>query len=93
MDELVIATHRRGSMGDEVIADTVSGDALFEQVTEATGLPQDLMSNELGRLLKKCGVSQSEMTLDDLRRVLADYVQDVLLSAKDEFAQPKASGE
>jgi hypothetical protein len=66
---------------------------LFAQVTDATGLPKDVISDELVRLLAKVGVSKDEMTLDDLRRVLADYVQDVLLNAKVEFTDKKAVGE
>jgi hypothetical protein len=61
-------------------------DTLFGEVTEATGLPKELISEELGQLISAAGVDRSEMTLDDLRRILADYVQDILLAAKDEHS-------
>jgi hypothetical protein len=61
------------------------GDELFNQVTEATGLPQEWIANELGNLLAAAGVERSELTIDDLRRVLSDYVQDVLLQAHDQY--------
>ena len=61
------------------------GDELFSQVTDATGLPKDLISEELARLLSQSGICTSEMTLDDLRKILSEYVQDVLLAAKDEY--------
>jgi hypothetical protein len=67
------------------------GEDLFSQVIDATGLPQDGVSQELNRLLNQAGVERSEMTLDDLRRILAEYVQDVLLSAHEEYSQ--AAGE
>jgi hypothetical protein len=67
------------------------GEDLFSQVIDATGLPEDGVSQELNRLLSQAGVERSEMTLDDLRRILAEYVQDVLLAAQDEYSQ--AAGE
>lgn len=68
---------------------------LFSVVTEATGLPQDLISGELEKLLNRAGIEQSELTLDELRLVLAEYVQDVLLAAQEEHdkASSKASGD
>lgn len=69
------------------------GDELFKQVTDATGLPNELISAELTRLLERSGIDPQAVTLDDLRRVLAEYVQDVLLSAKSDFASSKAVNE
>lgn len=62
------------------------GDQLFGQVTTATGLPPELIADELQKLINAAGVEKSEMTLEDLRRILAEYVQDVLLSVKEELA-------
>jgi hypothetical protein len=73
----------RGSMGEE----------LFNEVTSATGLPKDVVSDELNRLLAQSGLTKDDMTLDDLRHVLAEYVQDILLNAKHEFSEKKAVGE
>lgn len=63
------------------------GEQLFGEVTAATGLPTDLIADELARLIEAAGVEKSEMTLEDLRRILAEYVQDVLVSVKDELGQ------
>lgn len=63
------------------------GEELFGQVTVATGLPADLVSDELERLLGKAGIKREDLTLEDLRRILAEYVQDVLLAAKEEFSK------
>lgn len=65
-------------------------DKLFRQVTEATGLPKEEISNELASLLEAAGFQPENMTLDDLRAVLAEYVQDILLAAKEELSRSEA---
>lgn len=60
-------------------------DNLFNKVVQNTGLPEDLISDELAQLLKGAGINQSEVTLDELRDVISNYLQDVLLKAKEEF--------
>jgi len=66
------------------------GDKLFRQVTEATGLPKEEISNELAGLLEAAGFQPENMSLDDLRAVLAEYVQDILLAAKEELSRGEA---
>lgn len=66
------------------------GDKLFRQVTEATGLPKEEITNELAGLLTAAGFHPENMTLDDLRAVLAEYVQDILLAAKEELSRKDA---
>jgi hypothetical protein len=73
-----------------------SGKALITQIASNTGLPEDTMTQELGRLIDGAGLDSDIVTLDDLRRVLADYAQDILLSAKHAHEQETlaaASGE
>lgn len=65
------------------------GEPLFDQVTDATGLPKELISKELDQLLDSAGVTRDEMTLDDLRQILAEYVQDVLLQIQNESESQK----
>ena len=65
---------------------------LFDKVTGATGLPNDLISRELEQLVTAAGADKSSLTLEDLRTILADYVQEVLLAAKEEHSDP-ASGQ
>ena len=62
------------------------GAKLFDQVTGATGLPQDLVAGELEQLLKAAGMERTELTIDELRNILAEYVQDVLVAAKESLA-------
>ena len=73
-----------------------SGQSLLTQIASNTGLPEDTMTKELGSLIEGAGLDSKAVTLDDLRRVLAEYVQDVLLSAKQAHEQETmkiASGE
>lgn len=60
-------------------------DNLFDKVVQNTGLPEDLISDELSQLLKGAGINKSDVTLDELRDVISNYLQDVLLKAKEEF--------
>lgn len=62
------------------------GETLITDIAEATGLPQNLMTDELGRLISAAGIDSGEVTLEDLRSILADYLQEVLLAARDEFS-------
>jgi hypothetical protein len=61
------------------------GKELFHTVVSATGLPEDPVANELGVLLKQNGKNPETMTLDDLREVMAEYLQTVLLEAKEQY--------
>ena len=63
------------------------GEQLIESLTEATGLPKDLVTDELQRLITSAGLNANDMTLEDLRQILADYVQDVLVAAHEEFSK------
>jgi hypothetical protein len=60
---------------------------MFEVLIEATGLPKDSIQKELTALLARRGVSPDDATLDDLREVLAHYLQDALIEAKQEHSQ------
>lgn len=63
----------------------MDGARLLTEVTDATGLPNDLVGNELARLVASAGLSEETLTLDDLRDVLAAYLQDVIVEAKNSF--------
>ncbi|MBX2988083.1 MAG: hypothetical protein KF802_09320 [Bdellovibrionaceae bacterium] len=53
------------------------GKEISEQVLQNTGLPENLIRNEFESLLKRHGLSEETLTLDALRDVLADYLQDI----------------
>lgn len=62
-------------------------DNLFNKVISQTGLPENLISDELGQLLKSAGIEKDQMTMDDLRDVLSTYLQDVLLKVSNEIKE------
>jgi hypothetical protein len=62
------------------------GEDLISQIAIATGLPPELVQGELARLLEAAGLHPNAATLEDVRAVLAEYVQDVLVDAKDRLS-------
>lgn len=60
----------------------MKGEALLLEVTKATNLPEKLIKNELEHLVAHNGLSTEQVSLDDLRQLLADYLQDVFLKAQ-----------
>ncbi len=69
------------------------GDKLFDQVTNATGLPPEMIANELDKIIQAAGLQKDLMTLEDLRVVLSEYVQDILVAAKEDLSAPLPSAE
>ena len=58
------------------------GEDLITQIAIATGLPQELVKGELARLIEAAGLRSDKASLEDVRAVLAEFVQDVLVDAK-----------
>lgn len=58
------------------------GEVLCSKLIDETSLPKDFAEKEFFDLLQQYGLSQNTLTLDDLREVLADYVQDLFLEMK-----------
>lgn len=54
------------------------GNKLFSEVTELTGLPEELIGAELKTLLANKGVAPEQMTMESLRAALADYLNQVV---------------
>ena len=51
------------------------GEALVETVITLTGLPEPLVSKELGQILEMSGHSSQELTLDQLREAMLLYLE------------------
>jgi len=52
----------------------IMGNKLFAEVTELTGLPEELIGEELKSLLERKGVAPDSLTMQSLREALADYL-------------------
>ena len=64
------------------------GEALIKTVIDFTGIPSDPMAKELDRLIIKAGLQKETLTLDDMRAILAEYLQDTLLDLKNTYQGP-----
>jgi len=62
------------------------GHALLEMVILATGLPEGEIRRELNVLMQKYGKNPETLTMEDLRQLMCDYMQDVLVEAKDRMS-------
>ena len=60
----------------------MEGIGLLRALIEATGLPADAVEREMQRLIESKGLSPDQITLEDIRELLAHYLQDVLVEAK-----------
>lgn len=67
------------------------GNNLAKTVIEATGLPTDPVERELNSLIAKHGTTAEDMTLDDLRDIMAEYLQTVFLELAQEEENSVAS--
>jgi hypothetical protein len=59
---------------------------VFNDLVTATGLPESGVELELFRLISKAGKTPETLTIDDLRELLAEYLQEVLVAAKKEYS-------
>lgn len=62
------------------------GKTLITEISQGTGLPAELIQDELHTLITAAGVQPENVTLEDLRKILAEYLQDVLVEAKEDLA-------
>ena len=60
--------------------------ALVKTVVESTGLPQDSVEKELNSLLERLGKSPETLTMEELREVMAEYLQMVFLEIHEEIS-------
>lgn len=58
------------------------GNEMVMQLLNATGLPLDIAEKMFMSLMRKHGKSATTITLDELRDILADFMQEALLEAK-----------
>lgn len=66
------------------------GNNLAKTVVAATGLPQDPVEREFNSLLAKHGKNPEDLTLEELREVMAEYLQIVFLEMQTENSAESA---
>ncbi|MBX2995619.1 MAG: hypothetical protein KF681_12380 [Bdellovibrionaceae bacterium] len=57
--------------------------APFKHIIELSGLPEGEASDFLDQAFQKCGLDFQDGNLDDLRSVLADLLQDLILATEE----------
>ncbi|HEY8271811.1 MAG TPA: hypothetical protein VIG33_13050 [Pseudobdellovibrionaceae bacterium] len=62
------------------------GNTLLEMVILATGLPEEEVRRELHMLMVQHGKRAETLTTDDLREIMVEYLQDVILAAKEQHS-------
>lgn len=60
-------------------------DKLFEKIVKNTGLPEELISQDFLKKISDKGFEKNSLTIDQIRDVLAEYLQDVILQARENF--------
>ncbi len=63
----------------------MEGIGLLRVLVESTGLPNEAVEREIQTLIAKRGMNPDGLTLEDVRELLAAYLQDVLLEAKAQY--------
>lgn len=61
------------------------GKDLLDTMVAQTDLPKELLEKELNSLLSAAQISASDLNLESLRKLMANYLQDVFTEAKKEF--------
>jgi hypothetical protein len=64
----------------------MEGLALLRVLIQSTGLPMDAVEREVKRLLEARNLRPENLKLEDVREILAFYLQDVLTEVKTSLA-------
>ncbi len=55
---------------------------LLRFIVESTGLPPESLEKELTKIVSERGFEPGSLTMDQVREVLGDYLQETLVEAK-----------
>lgn len=64
---------------------------LLREVISSCGLPEEMISKELEQIMVSCGYEESSLTMEQLRNMMAVYMQSVLLDLKDVYGEKKGA--
>ena len=64
----------------------MTGEELINTFVAATGLPEDRIKSELLALIVQAGLEVESMSLDELRHLMAKYLQSELIKAKNTYS-------
>ena len=65
---------------------TMEGKKLIDNIALLTGLPYQLVERELKGLINRSNSTTSAVSLAQIREILSEYLQDVIIDAKKENA-------
>jgi hypothetical protein len=63
----------------------MSEKCLMEELIQLTGIPNELMRRELESMRNKAGLENKPLTIEDLRGLIAEYLQETLVEAKKKY--------
>lgn len=64
----------------------MEGKALVHKLLEATGVNGESLEAEMKKVMDDSNVNEETLTLEQLREILANYLQDVLTEAKETYS-------
>ena len=67
------------------MAEKTKGKTLVDNLAVLTGLPYEAVNRELLQVISAYGKDPQNISLEETRAILADYLQDILTSAKMEY--------
>ena len=67
-----------------------SGDALFDQVITLTGIPAHAIKRELKTILDRKNIDVNNLTIDQLRCVVASYLREIMGGILDRYGNKKS---
>jgi hypothetical protein len=71
----------------ESSTDKKSGQSLITQICQLTGLPEELIQGEFMKMISESQLNADRLSLEDIRFILAEYLQDTLLQAKNHLSE------
>lgn len=70
-----------------------AGERLLDQVVRLTGLDSQAVKKELQTLLAKKNLDVNQLTLEQLRHVIASYMREIMMGILDRAESPAKSRE